>query len=120
MTPKHSTYVVKSVRDLPLPADGRRVLVDRLWPRGISRERAALDDWAKDLAPSPDLRRWFDHRGDRFDEFKDRYVAELASNPLVRDFHEQSPSGRTSLIYAAHNPTINHAVVLAAFLMRLK
>jgi len=72
---------VKRVYDPPAPEDGVRVLVDRLWPRGLSREKAAIDEWMKDIAPSPELRVWFGHRPERFAEFVAAYERELAEDP---------------------------------------
>ncbi|UPG96632.1 DUF488 domain-containing protein [Luteibacter aegosomatissinici] len=112
------TFAIKPVRDAPATADGRRVLVDRLWPRGVSRERAALDDWWKEIAPTPELRTWFDHREDRFAEFTERYLAELRANPFAKAVRAASHAGRTTLLYGAKDHAINHAVVLARFLNR--
>jgi len=100
-------------------ADGFRVLVDRLWPRGISKERAALDLWLEDIAPSPDLRKWFDHREERFAEFSQRYEQELSRNPAadqLREIIRVNPV--VTLLYGARSPEINDAVVLAKFLDR--
>ncbi len=96
-------------------ADGVRVLVDRLWPRGLSKEKAAIDHWAKDAAPSDGLRRWFAHRPERWEEFVERYHAELeapeAQEELatIRRFLRER---RVSLLYAAHDERFNNAVVL--------
>ncbi|MGA7438246.1 MAG: DUF488 family protein [Luteibacter sp.] len=120
MVAAKKTFVIKPVRDTPSDEDGRRVLVDRLWPRGVSRERAALDDWWKDIAPTPELRTWFDHREDRFAEFTDRYLAELHANPYVKEVRDASPAGRTTLLYGAKDHAINHAVVLARFLNKAR
>lgn len=73
---------IKRIYEKPVPADGMRILVDRLWPRGVSKDAAALDLWCKEIAPSPELRAWFDHRENRFAEFKKRYLLELRSNPV--------------------------------------
>jgi uncharacterized protein YeaO (DUF488 family) len=94
--------------------DGTRILVDRLWPRGLSKKKAALDDWAKDAAPSPSLRKWFDHRPDRFIEFRKRYRAELKGSATVKAL--RALPGKVTLLYGARDPKINHAVVLAAVL----
>ena len=111
---------VKRVYDTPVPADGWRVLVDRLWPRGLSRERAQVDFWAKDLAPSTELRKWFAHDASRFDQFCERYAAELlASSDAVRSF-SRSAAGRTvTLLYATRSESCNHALVLRDFLATL-
>ena len=91
------------------------MLVDRLWPRGVSREAAHLDLWLKDVAPSPELRVWFDHRADRFAAFRERYLAELDGNPAVQELRGHSD---LTLLYAARDPDVNHAVVLREFLSR--
>ena len=94
--------------------DGTRILVDRLWPRGVSKAKAALDGWDKDVAPSPALRKWFDHRPERFQEFAKRYRAELKHNPAVAQL--RAIKGKVTLIYGARDPAIHHAVVLAKVL----
>ena len=107
---------VKRVYDAPSPADGARVLVDRLWPRGVRKERAHLSLWLKDAAPSPALRQWFDHRADRWREFTLRYRAELKTNPAIARLHELQRQGAVTLLYAARDENMNHARVLAEFL----
>lgn len=96
--------------------DGYRVLVDRLWPRGVSKSRAALDEWNKEVTPSPDLRKWFGHKPERFDEFKQRYRAELDQNGAAFDFVKRIAdllvSQNVTLLYAAKDPHINHAIIL--------
>lgn len=97
--------------------DGFRALVDRLWPRGISRERAALDAWWKDLAPSPGLRTAWHHDPTRFDEFATLYRSELAEQPFVDDALAVIRShGTVTLLFAAHDEQVNHAVVLRELL----
>lgn len=111
------TLRTKRIYDDAEAADGFRVLVDRLWPRGVSKERAALDEWLKEVAPSPDLRTWFDHRADRFREFADRYVAELDTNPAADELREIIGKHPTvTLVYAAKDEKVNHVVVLADYL----
>lgn len=105
------TVVIKRAYDPPSSKDGTRILVDRLWPRGLSKTKAALDGWNKDVAPSPGLRKWFDHRPERFAEFSKRYRAELAHNPSVAELC--ALKGKVTLVYGARDPAINHAVVLA-------
>ncbi|BCJ55153.1 hypothetical protein Asp14428_66280 [Actinoplanes sp. NBRC 14428] len=109
---------VKRVHDEPVADDGFRVLVDRLWPRGISKERARLDRWLKEVAPSTELRTWFHARPDRFDEFAARYEAELRDNPAVGELREiVAAHPVVTLLYAARAPhDRNHAVVLARHL----
>lgn len=109
------------IKKVQLPAeagDGFRVLVDRLWPRGVSKEHAALDEWQKDLAPSVALRKWFDHDPARFEESSGLYVDELKESAIVDAFLEASKGRQTTLLYAAHDPAFNHAVVLARYLNR--
>jgi uncharacterized protein YeaO (DUF488 family) len=98
-------------------SDGYRVLIDRLWPRGISREAARLDEWARELAPSDGLRRWFGHDPSRFAEFRRRYTAELAgSEEKLRELRRRARSGPLTLVYGAHDEEHNDAVVLAQIL----
>ena len=100
-------------------ADGVRVLVDRLWPRGISRERARLDRWERELAPSTALRTWFGHDPDRFGEFRRRYLEELRAHRLrIVELRQLARSGTLTLVYAARDPEHNDAVVLAEVLRR--
>lgn len=114
-----ANIVIKRVYDLPAKVDGKRILVDRLWPRGLRKVDAALDDWWKDLAPSPGLRTWFGHAPERFSEFKQRYNAELKSNPLTKITARALGKDKTTLLYAAKDSEINHAVVLASTLRHL-
>lgn len=118
-TPK---IVVKRIYEAPDPADGVRVLVDRLWPRGVSKARAQLDEWFKDIAPSPELRSWWDHDASSMDEFSDRYEKELgapdhaqALKQLIDVVHG---SERVTLLYGAQDAAVNHAVVLQDYLRR--
>jgi uncharacterized protein YeaO (DUF488 family) len=109
----------KRAYDEPASDDGYRVLIDRLWPRGISKERLRLDAWERDLAPSAELRTWFGHVPERFAEFRRRYVAELAAQrPLLADLRRRARSGRVTLVYAAHDMEHNDAVVLEDVLRR--
>jgi uncharacterized protein YeaO (DUF488 family) len=97
----------------PAPADGARVLVDRLWPRGVSRERAALDEWMKEIAPSDALRRWFGHDPARWGEFRRRYAEELrARGSLVEALRARARLGPLTLVYGARDEAHNDAVVL--------
>jgi uncharacterized protein YeaO (DUF488 family) len=99
------------------PDDGYRVLIDRLWPRGVSRERARLDAWERDLAPSTDLRRWFGHDPERFDEFARRYREELEQHAQLLDaLRRRAREGALTLVYAARDVEHNDAVVLGALL----
>jgi uncharacterized protein YeaO (DUF488 family) len=110
---------LKRVYDAVGPMDGYRVLIDRLWPRGISRDRARLDAWERELAPSTELRRWFGHEPERFDEFRRRYITELASRrSLLTALRRRARQGTVTLVYAAHDTQYNDAVVLAEVLRR--
>jgi uncharacterized protein YeaO (DUF488 family) len=111
-----TTFATKRAYDPPSSKDGIRILVDRLWPRGLRKDAAALDLWAKELAPTPSLRKWFDHRPERFAEFKRRYHAELKGNPAVADVLRGIGKAKATLLYAAKDPAMNHAAVLAEFL----
>ena len=111
-------FRLKRVYEPASAGDGTRVLVDRLWPRGVSKERAALDEWAKDLSPSNDLRRWFHaDRENRFEEFTERYAAELASPESQRQLDElrtRAESGVVTLLTGAADPAHSHLSVLLA------
>jgi uncharacterized protein YeaO (DUF488 family) len=99
------------------PGDGYRILIDRLWPRGVSRQRAELDEWNRDLAPSTELRRWFGHDPERFAEFRRRYVEELREQrPALTDLRARARKGRLTLVYGAKDSEHNDAVVLAEVL----
>ena len=101
------------------PADGHRVLIDRLWPRGVSRASAALDAWEKELAPSAELRQWFGHAPERYEEFRRRYIDELRDQrPRLTALRRVARAGRLTLVYAAHDSEHNDAVVLAEVLAR--
>jgi uncharacterized protein YeaO (DUF488 family) len=96
-------------------ADGYRILVDRLWPRGLSREKAAVDEWMKEIAPSAELRRWFGHDPERWREFRRLYERELrARDELVREIATLASRRRVTLVYGARDEAHNDAVVLAA------
>ena len=107
---------IKRIYEPASPGDGRRILVDRLWPRGVSRASAHLDGWMKDVAPSTELRRWFDHRPERWPEFRRRYIDELKTNPDARTLFEMAATEPVTLLYAAGDTTHNEAVVLAEHL----
>lgn len=97
--------------------DGYRVLVDRLWPRGLTKEKAAVDLWLKEIAPSPELRKWFNHEPEKFPEFNKRYRAELKQNPAVEELRALGREHKTiTLVYGAHDPKHNQAVVLQNYL----
>jgi uncharacterized protein YeaO (DUF488 family) len=107
--------LTKRVYALPSDADGYRILVDRLWPRGLSKVVAALDEWLRDVAPSTELRKWYDHPVGRGPEFRVRYRKELQATPELLDGileHERS-AGTVTLLYAARDELHNEALVLA-------
>ncbi|MGH2992031.1 MAG: DUF488 domain-containing protein [Solirubrobacterales bacterium] len=97
--------------------DGYRVLIDHVWPRGVSRERADLDEWARELAPSDELRQWFDHVPARFSAFRTRYRRELAAqSERVDELRHRAASGPVTILYAARDQEHNNAVVLVELL----
>ena len=108
---------VRRIYDPP-GEDGQRVLVDRLWPRGITRERAALEAWVPELAPSPALRRWFGHDPERWVEFRRRYRTELLAQAAgLERLRESAARGPVTLLYGARDPEHNHALVLREVLL---
>ena len=110
---------VKRVYDPPEEDDGVRVLVDRLWPRGLRKERAAITSWLKEIAPSSELRKWFGHDPARWTEFSRRYRSELAHNRgAIAKLVGLSNGEPMTLLYAAHDTEHNHALVLADYIRR--
>jgi uncharacterized protein YeaO (DUF488 family) len=109
---------IKRVYDEPSEGDGIRILVDRLWPRGLLKEKAAVDIWMKDIAPSTELRVWFAHDPAKWTEFQLRYRQELESNPAVDELRRQLQlaGGPATLLYGAKDPEHNHARVLRDYL----
>jgi uncharacterized protein YeaO (DUF488 family) len=108
---------IKRTYDLPARADGRRILVERLWPRGMKKEALAADAWMKDVAPSTELRKWFGHRVERWQEFRDRYRAELDANPGAwAPILEAAQDGTVTLLFSAHDTLHNGALVLRDYL----
>lgn len=117
--PDMSGVQIKRIYDAYEETDGYRVLVDRLWPRGMSKKAARIDGWAKELAPSAPLRRWFGHQPGKFEEFRRLYLEELAGNSAIEDVLRQLISHPVvTLLYAASDTTCNHAVVLRDLLIR--
>jgi uncharacterized protein YeaO (DUF488 family) len=107
----------KRVYDAAERGDGHRVLIDHVWPRGVSRKRANLDEWARELAPSDELRKWFDHVPERFDRFRSRYRNELKDqHERVEELRRRARKGPVTIIYAARDREHNNAVVLAELL----
>ena len=112
--------VLKRVYAEPETSDGTRVLVDRLWPRGLSKERAHIDLWLKEIAPSNDLRKWFGHDPEKFTEFRRRYEAELTSETgqeALTKLRNMAKKEQITLVFAAHDVENNNAVVLRDLLM---
>lgn len=111
---------VKRIYAPPAAGDGCRVLVDRLWPRGMSKSRAALDHWFRDLAPSNGLRRWYGHDPDKWDDFRRRYAAELDANPsALEPLRRLLVTEETvTLLFSTKNETINNAIALADYLSK--
>lgn len=111
--------VLKRAYEPPSPADGRRVLVERLWPRGVRKQDLELDEWAKPLAPSTELRKWYAHDPAKWDEFAARYTRELAA-PAAQEalaaLARQARRGRVTLLFAAHDPELSNARVLKELL----
>jgi uncharacterized protein YeaO (DUF488 family) len=113
MSPATGRVAIKRVYDPATADDGYRVLVDRLWPRGVSHERAALDLWLKEVAPSAELRIWYGHQDERYPEFARRYTAELDTNPGLAQLRELvAHHPVTTLLYGSKSP-LNEAAVLA-------
>jgi uncharacterized protein YeaO (DUF488 family) len=109
---------IKRVYDPAESDDGYRVLIDHIWPRGVSHERAHLDGWARELAPSDELRRWFDHVPERFDEFRARYRDELGEQAeLLAELRERARDEPLTLVYAARDREHNNAVVVCEVLL---
>lgn len=115
---KGGTIRCKRIYDAPAPDDGLRVLVERLWPRGIRKADAAIDRWLKEVAPSPALRQWFGHDPARWDEFQQRYRDELAANSgPVNELLRLAATHDLTLVYAARDEPGNSAQVLREFLL---
>jgi uncharacterized protein YeaO (DUF488 family) len=108
---------LKRAYEPPLAADGYRVLIDRLWPRGVSREKLRLDEWAREIAPSSELRRWFGHDPARFAEFRQRYREELVGQrQKLEELRQRARAGTLTLVYSARDIEHNDAVVLTEIL----
>lgn len=113
-------FKIKRIYEPYSKNDGYRVLVDRLWPRGVSKSDAQIDFWAKDISPTAELRKWFGHEPSRFNEFRARYLQELESNQeSVRKVIDGSENEVITFLYAARDTANNHAIVLQAFCQTL-
>lgn len=116
---KTTALKLKRVYEKAEPGDGCRVLVDRIWPRGVARKDARIDLWLKDVAPSTDLRKWFGHRPERWQEFKRRYFEELDASPeAVAELERALGKGSVTLVYAARDERFNNAVAIREYLSR--
>ncbi|MEP6738163.1 MAG: DUF488 domain-containing protein [Chryseolinea sp.] len=110
---------IKRVYEEPAKNDGVRILVDRLWPRGLTHEKASIDLWLKELAPTTELRKWFDHDPDKWEAFQKRYHEELKANvEQVSLLKEQFKKGVVTLVYGAKDETHNEAIVLKEWLTK--
>jgi uncharacterized protein YeaO (DUF488 family) len=109
---------LKRAYESPVATDGERILVDRLWPRGLAKVQAKIDLWLKEVAPSTELRKWFGHDPEKWSEFKKRYRAELKGNPALSELQALSRQRDITLVYAAKDPSHNEAVVLKQILER--
>lgn len=107
---------IKRVYAPPAGGDGLRILVDRVWPRGLSKGKAAIDLWAKDVAPTTALRQWFGHKPERWAEFRKRYRMELKTNPALEELAHLVKNRRVTLLFGAKDETHNQAAVLAEIL----
>lgn len=108
---------IKRAYATPADSDGRRILVDRLWPRGLSKKDAKIDLWLKDVAPSTELRKWFNHDPNKWPEFQKRYAEELRSNPeLTKQLRSEAKAGTITLIHSAKDEQHNDAIVLRDFI----
>jgi uncharacterized protein YeaO (DUF488 family) len=108
---------VKRVYEPPAEGDGMRILVERLWPRAMTKERARIDLWLKEVSPSPELRKWFSHDDSKWEEFKERYRRELDMNVAsVRKIVELASEGPVTMVYAAKDPERNSAVLLLEYI----
>ena len=114
-------YGLKRIYEPYDSADGKRILIDRIWPRGTSKTEAKIDLWMKEIAPSTELRKWFGHKRERFQEFSKRYVTELETEEqkqmLVRELMAMAKKEKVTLLYGAKDQECNHAVVLRSFLI---
>jgi uncharacterized protein YeaO (DUF488 family) len=117
-TIKAGNIKLKRAYEQPEAADGIRVLIDRLWPRGVKKGDAAIDQWMKELSPSTELRNWFGHDPARWDEFRERYAAEVSQHPdQLKQLRALAGEGTVTLVYSAHDEEHNNAVALRGFIL---
>lgn len=108
---------IKRVYDAVSPEDGRRILIDRLWPRGLKKDEATIDEWLREIAPSNDLRKWFSHDPSKWREFKRRYASELRDKAgLVKELRREMKNGTITLLFSARDEEHNNAAALKEFL----
>lgn len=110
---------IKRIYEPASDQDGIRILIDRLWPRGVTKEEAKLDMWMKNIAPSNELRKWFNHDPEKFEDFCMKYIIELTESPFKKDLHtiqEMSLNGMVTLVYSAKDKERNQAIVLKEYL----
>jgi uncharacterized protein YeaO (DUF488 family) len=113
----HPTIHIKRIYEVPVATDGFRILVDRLWPRGLTKAAAAVDEWAKAVAPSTELRQWYGHEPEKWEVFQKRYLAELKQNEAIDAFVEtHEDKKQLTLLYAAKDEAHTHAIVLQHYL----
>ena len=121
MEPKKMKILIKRTYDAPERKDGFRILVDRLWPRGLKKEDSRIREWLKDIAPSDGLRKWFSHDPEKWQEFKGRYFKELKEkNDLIKQLKEKAKGQTITLLYSAKDVKYNNAVALKEYLEREK
>lgn len=121
MEPKKMKILIKRTYDAPERKDGFRILVDRLWPRGLKKEDSRIREWLKDIAPSDGLRKWFSHDPEKWQEFKRRYFKELIEkNDLIKQLKEKAKGQTITLLYSAKDLKYNNAVALKEYLEREK
>jgi len=117
MNSKRMTIQIKRVYEEPEESDGRRILVDRLWARGLSKEKAKVDLWVKEIAPSTELRRWYGHDPNKWSEFKSRYAAELETNPgIVEEILGEVKAGVVTFLYSSKEEQLNNAIALKEYI----
>lgn len=109
---------LKRIYAPPAPTDGPRVLVDRLWPRGMTKAKAHVDWWLKDIAPTTGLRQWFDHDPEKWAEFRKRYTAELKGNPALDELRKWAQEQNITIVYAARDELHNEAIVIQQLLTK--
>lgn len=117
---KKATIAIKRAYEAPSRGDGMRILVDRMWPRGVSKEEAEIDLWLKEISPSTKLRQWFGHEAPKWEKFREKYFKELAANgDLVEELKSHVKKGKVTLVYAAKDEEHNNAVAIREYLAQM-